>query len=180
MEPTQTPSFIGMHRDLFGAGRVTQTDSARSLLRWSAPTMHDHDRGANWYLIAGLALLTLIVISIFTRNWTLIVVLVLSSGLTYLLRSVPAPIRTIEITERGFLFEETFTAFADCRDFWIVHTPAAHELHIALKRGIDRERVIQTGSIDVRTIEATLGRFIPQRTDRSERLVDKCIRLCKL
>ena len=149
-------------------------------LTWSAPTMHDHERSPRWYAAAGIFVLVCTVDGILTGAWTFAMVMLLTAGVYFLVHRHPVPIRTISLTPQGVLFGDIFTQWSDCAGFWIVQTPLGDELHILRTRGWDREIHIHTGPMSLDRLRPFLGRFLTEKSDRSERLVDKIIRFCKL
>ena len=153
--------------------------SLQQLLRWHAPARVVQERGKTWYLIGGGCVVGAAAYGIITGSWALAIVAVLCGAVYVLLRGhVPEP-RDIAITEQGIFFDGQFTSFADLKSFWFIATPLATELHIARKsRG--GPFTILTGDTDPFLIRETLGRFLPEDSDKRENVLDLFIRICKL
>jgi len=120
------------------------------------------------------------VYGIFTGAWSFALVILLVGGLYFLTRHLPATIAEIIIMERGFSFRGKFTSWQDCKEFWLIQTPAYTELHIQRRQGVDRAVLIHTADIEIPQIRSILSQFLPERSDQRERLVDMIIRFCKL
>jgi antibiotic biosynthesis monooxygenase (ABM) superfamily enzyme len=150
------------------------------LLQWTARVQPEHARSPRWYMVGGILVVALTAYAIVTRVWTLAIVSMALGGVYFLTRNENAAERTIEIHEDGYVFENRFIPWNDCKDFWLLQFPGYVELHICRKRAGKREMVIQTGDIDVALLCSTLSRFLPLRADQHERLIDAFIRLCKL
>ena len=157
----------------------TQTPTP-PVLTWNAPSGHDHDRSPQWYLIGGVAVLACAVYGILTGSWSFALVSLLIGGLYFLVRKHEMPRRTIAISETGVNFEGTETPWTGCREFWILDTPLATELHITRKQGLDREIVIHMEEVPIDSVREFISTFLPENLNRRERLVDKFIRYCKL
>ena len=157
----------------------TQTPTP-TVLTWSAPSAHDHDRSPRWYLFGGIAVLACAVYGILTGALSFALVSLLIGGLYFLVRTHEMPKRTIALSETGVTFENTFTPFSDLCEFWILETPLATELHITRRRGLDREIVIHLEGVGVNSVREFLSSFLPENLNRRERLVDKFIRYSKL
>ncbi len=141
----------------------------------------EHERSVRWYMYAGAFVLACAVYGIFSGAWTFTVVMILVGGIYFLIRNAPPVVKTIKIEEKGYTLNGAFTAWADCKDFWIVMFPGYSELHIEKKKGaLDKETILQTADIPLSTIRSSLSQKIPERTDQGERLLDFCIRLLKL
>lgn len=151
-----------------------------SVLQWSAPLTMKHVRSKRWYLIAGVLTAAGIAGSILTGNWTFGLGLALAAGLVYLLRNVTPANHTIVIRRDGFMLDDTFTSWLDCKDFWIIRVPTHTELRIGKKVGFEREVSILTGTVDTNDIRSTLSTFLPERSDAREHWSEALIRILKL
>jgi hypothetical protein len=149
-------------------------------ISWTAPSIPHHDRSPRWYMIgAGIVGLTVIV-SLFTKNWSLTLLVLLIGGAYYMLRDAGAILHSIVLQKDGFLFDGVYTPWKDCRDFWVINTPLYAELHIWRKHGHPHEVTIQMGQIDTNKIVAYISPSLTYKADRSEHLFDFFIRICKL
>ena len=157
----------------------TQTPTP-PVLTWNAPSAHDHDRSPRWYLIGGVAVLVCAVYGILTGSLSFALVSLLIGGLYFLVRKHEMPRRTIALSETGITFEDTFTPYGDLREFWILDTTLATELHITRKRGLDREIVIHMEKVPIDSVREFLSPFLPENLNRKERLIDKFILYFKL
>lgn len=139
-----------------------------------------HERSTRWYLVGSAAVLAGAAYGILVGAWTFTIVMVLLGGMYFLLRKTPPLVHHIILTDKGYLLDNTFTSWMDCREFWLVPTPEYTELHIIKKQGWDKELVIQTDNIDPLEIKASVSQYLTERSDQTERLLDRIIRICKL
>jgi hypothetical protein len=117
---------------------------------------------------------------ILTHTWSFTLAVVLLGGIYFLLRNARPALHRIGMDEHGFQYDDTFTEWKDCADFWLVRLPTHTELRILRKAGWNRETVIQTGSVDPVLIRNTLSPFLRERKNQKERLLDYLIRIFKL
>ena len=150
------------------------------LIAWSAPSHYNHERSNRWYAIGGTIVLIVAGYGILSGAWTVTLVSLLLGGVYYLVRREPMPVRTIQIEIDGVQFDDSFTPWSDCRDFWLVTTPLCTELRITRTLKLRGDIRIQTGQIDPTLIRTTVSQFIPLRADQQEHILDAIIRLCKL
>lgn len=150
------------------------------LLAWTAPSHHNYERSARWYITWGILVLIIAAYGILSGAWTLTLVALLLGGTYFLTRREATPLKEIRIENDGVEFEGNFTPWTQCKDFWLVTTPLFTELHIVRKGAIKSNIRIQTGSIDPTLIRSTVSQFLTMRPDQREHLFDALIRLCKL
>ena len=86
----------------------------------------------------------------------------------------------ISIFEDGFQYDNAYTAWGECKGFWMIRGQGYVELHIERQRGVRREFVIQTGSENPQKIRETLQQFLPEFTDRHESFIDMLSRILKI
>ena len=150
------------------------------LLSWTAPSHHNHEHSPRWYMIAGSLVLIVAAYGILSGAWTVTLVSLLLGGTYFLVRNESMPMRKMQIEIDGVQFDDTFTPWDQCKDFWIIQTPLYTELRLARKTRIGGDIRIQTGDIDPTLIRTTLSQFLPLRADQKEHIFDVIIRLCKL
>lgn len=112
--------------------------------------------------------------------WTLTIVALLLGGVYFLVRREKTPLKAVRIEQDGVQYEEIFLPWTQCKDFWLITTPAYTELHVARSGRLRSEISVQIGDIDPTTLRSTLSRFLPMRGDQRERMLDFIIRICKL
>lgn len=147
---------------------------------WTALSSPHHERSKRWYTIAGTVAGLIALYGIVTGGWTLSVLILLIAGAYYMIRNAKSVMHRIRLEQEGFLFDDVYTAWRDCAEFWIVKTPLWNELHILRQKGSPKEVIIQTPGIDTHEIVASLSRVLKFNADRTERLLDLFIRICKL
>lgn len=118
--------------------------------------------------------------AILAGAWSVALVTILLGGVYYLVRREPTPLKYIRIEKDGFQFQDTFTPWKQCKDFWLVQTPLFTELHIRKLSGVLPEVIIQTGTIDTPALRAAISQNLAMKTDQQERALDAIIRICKL
>jgi hypothetical protein len=159
----------------------TPISPEQPLYQWSAPIHPVHERSPQWYLYGGLFVVGCAIYGVLTDSWTFSLVILLLGGLYFLTRRAPEVVRQMTILSRGFQLGDSFTAWEDCKDFWIVRSRAYTQLHIHLRRGWIREvTILLPNNIDVTQFRATVSQILPERSDQGERLLDMLIRTFKL
>ncbi|MBI3332183.1 hypothetical protein HYZ99_04495 [Candidatus Peregrinibacteria bacterium] len=160
---------------------IISLNDLQPLLTWDAPSRPNHERGPKWYLYGGIFVLLCAVWGILTGAWSFTIVMILIGGMYFMTRNAPEPVHHIEMSKHGVTFRGEFSAWKDCKDFWLLQGPGYIELHIMRTKMVNPEIVIQLApGMDVRIVRALLGHFLPERSDQTETLLDIFTRLTKL
>lgn len=160
----------------------TQTSPSgnRTILTWKAPVMPNFERGTRWYVIAGALVVLCAAYGIISGAWTLTLVSILSGALYFLLREHKHPDETIVVTETGVTIRGQYLSWEDTRGFWVLLTPDYAEVRFTPKDVKKRDLKIQTGNQNLAELQNTLGKYIPEISDKNETMIDFLIRFCKL
>lgn len=151
------------------------------LLTWRARTRPNHDRGLGWIIgMLGLAAFML-VYSIRTEAWTLTGLIFLCAIVYYLFGLKKEDIlKEISIWDEGVQLDNEFFAWPTLTGFWFEKYPDCTQLHIEHRETWRYVLTIQTGPVSTANIRKLLSQHIPEQTDRTERLLDKLSRICKI
>lgn len=95
------------------------TEEPKAVFSWIAPEYEKHQKGAAWFIVAGVLMAGFLAYSIMTGAWTLTVLLALFA-VVYLLghRKKPLKLR-IEISPQGVKFGQKSFTYKQLINFWI-------------------------------------------------------------
>ncbi|MCA9371083.1 MAG: hypothetical protein KC680_03940 [Candidatus Peregrinibacteria bacterium] len=148
------------------------------ILTWKA-LQHAHiERGPLWYIMAGIAVVIMIIYSIVTTAWTFTGLIILLSALYIRSQATVPEQKSIRIWKQGFALEDTFYEWRKCKGFWIFRNDNFSELHIDKANG--GEVKIQTGDINPYHIHEVLSLLLPESENGKEHILDTIIRICKI
>jgi hypothetical protein len=150
------------------------------LLHWRAATQTDHQRSTRWYIVAGVIAGGCIGYGLISGAWSFALVVTLIVGAYAFLHHAPVATAEMVIAEDGLTYNGIFAPWSNVLDFWFIELPGCTELHVMKKTGGIRELSLQTGDIPVPQLRAVLSRFLTERPDQKERLLDRIIRISKL
>jgi hypothetical protein len=150
------------------------------ILEWQAPIRPDYERSERWYVAAGSVCATMVAYGVLSGTWSMALVFAFLPALYWLARNQSHKTHTIRLTTLGIEFDGKLTVWGEWKEFWILSGPQYHELHIGPNRKSRPDLVIQTGAADPYLVRDILSQFLPQVTDRHERLLDAFIRFCKI
>ncbi len=149
------------------------------VLTWEAPARPAIERTKRWYIGASMVVVLVAIYGIVSGGWSLAIVSILAGGMYVLVHDHRPPILTIELYESGILLKGAFKRWDEFAGYWLLVTSAYTELHLTPKLP-GSDVVIQTGMQDIARLRMILGQRIPELTQKREKFLDACIRLCKL
>lgn len=155
--------------------------SERSVLSWEAPSFQKKERTIKWYAIAILVIFSLIAYSAWQRDWFIIMITIVVSGITfwYLHTVHPTNIK-YRVTPLGIYLDERFYPFAEMHSFWMVYNASVKNIYIAFRKKYLPTLTINTENVDSVILKSYLLKKIPEQEGREEGLVDKLIRVLGL
>lgn len=155
--------------------------SQRAIFQWTAPEYIQHERGPKWFLIAGVILAIVILVSLLTRNWTLaIAIVVLAAVYEFTRRQHPPKEIDIRITDLGIHAGHMFFPYSNIRAFWLFYENGIKTLHLSIHRRLFSDVIIQLADQDPAVIREYLVGQIPEWEGKHERVTDVILRLLKL
>lgn len=151
------------------------------LLTWRARTRPKHERSALWYILAITFVLLMILYGLKSDSWGLVILMIMSTCVYYFLSLRPEPtVKTIYLLEEGVQLDVEFFPWKTLLGFWFQRYPEYTQLHIEHKEAWRYDLIIQTGAVSMANIRQVLSRQLPEHSDRTERVLDKISRICKI
>lgn len=151
------------------------------LLSWSAPLYHKQVRPKIWYIIAGVVAVGMLLYGLFFDAWTLSVLVLVVTGVFYLVDHKPAPEVIITISERGVLVGKRFYPMTMFQSFWIDYNPPAiTDLHLVPNNNYKYELTVILTEQDPALIRRVLQRYIPELVDRSKSISESLSKIVGL
>ncbi len=153
-----------------------------TVITWQAPEFREVDRGPNWFLAAGVLAVMLIAWSIWQDAYPFAIVVILIAGIYFLTHKEKPKSVEIAITTNGILADGRFYSYPDLDSFWIIFDPDndMRTVNFYAKSGLVREVTLQLGDQDPSEVRSFLSAHIYEQTDRTETVIEKIIRVCKL
>lgn len=157
------------------------TKEKEDIFSWKAIEYIQHQRDARWYLIAGIILAFIIIISIITYNWSLAVAVVVLAGVyEYTYRQHPPKRVLIRITDLGIHVGHMFFQYSHIQAFWIYLNHGNKTLNFRVYKRIHSDVIVQLDDQDPAAIREYLVGQIPEWEGKNERATDVLLRLLKL
>lgn len=150
------------------------------LLTWSAHIHPHHERGKTWFICAIAIVSLLFSYSVYIKAWSFSAIIVMTTAVYWFMHRHAPENRNIAIYDWGFDYDSRHVSWENCTGFWFLEGPGYHELHIEHNHKVVGDFIIQTGSVYLQEIHDVLRTFIPELSDRQERLLDTISRICKI
>lgn len=170
------------------SGKINLAQGAQSsgvsdkvVMSWEAPNFNKGDRTFKWYLVAGLIILALIGYSAWQRDWFVIVITIIVSGvLFWYIKTIHPTNITYKITPIGIYVDQVFYPFDEIHSFWIVYNEKVKNIYIAFRKKYLPTLVISIEGVDPVLLKGYMLKKIPEQEGREESLVDKITRVIGL
>ncbi len=151
------------------------------LLEWRTPEFIPHPKGARWFLVFSVIMLTLTVYAILTGSATMAIVFLLLGGMVYLTHNQEPKMIAVSISELGVTVEGRFYPYGALGGFWIVYNPPfVTRLYLQVAGKVNRVLKIelnQQSPIDVRRL---LAKELSEIEGGDEPMTDLFTRLFRL
>lgn len=133
-----------------------------SVYKWEAPERVFEQKDKKWYLIVSSVSVFIIVLSLLTGNYGLVIAIVALIILLYALNSVPPQKLNHELTNKGVSINSVLYPWKKIDHFWIGKRGEHLFLNIIFEvKSDNRDQVISyLGSADVKKIVAYMTQFV--------------------
>jgi hypothetical protein len=148
------------------------------LMQWNAPEYKQYDRPKSWYLILLLIAGILIVISLITANYLLVIItVILAVIVNSITRNDPKDL-DIAVTKKGVKIGEKLYTFAeDLNSFWILYNPPELKtLNFKRQQRFMPEISIQLEKQNPLKIREFLLEYLEEEIEREEHMADQISR----
>ncbi len=159
-----------------------EIDVGDELLAWETWEFPPHERSRNWYIIAGVVGVVLIVSAILSGNF-LFAIIVLMMGVILLMGHLRRPERiTMHVTTLGLVLGTEFCRYRDIKDFSIIYDPPDVKLlYVDFHRLSHPLVALPLEGVNPNLLREALLPYIFENLDREEEsLTDTLSRVYKL
>ena len=154
------------------------TTSGPTEFSWNASEFIHHQKKTSWYLIFGLIVIALIIITILTHQWfSAALFVVMASALVVYANKEPRLLR-YHLNESGITIEQKLYKYSQFRSFAIFNDVAWHSIDLDPLQRFQPRLTVMFDSNDLPHIESILSSHLP-RIDREPDLVERATRFLK-
>jgi asparagine N-glycosylation enzyme membrane subunit Stt3 len=154
----------------------------KTLTSWHFPDFIPYKRSRNWYIVAGLIGLGLIIWAFVTINYLFAVIIIMFAVILFFQNRIRPKQILFEITEDGLTAGESFFEWNSIKNFWIVyHPPEVKKLFFDFKSTFRPALGIQLFDQNPLKIREILKKYIDEDIEREDEPTSDAInRLFKL
>lgn len=158
-----------------------KTPFDETVISWKAPEYIQHEKGAIWYIAAGVALVLLCIYAIFTYNWTLLIALVVLAAVYYWMHGFPPKDIDVKISKVGIKVNDKEYPYQNIDSFWIIYRPPhVKTLNLKSNSRFLPDISIQLNDQDPSEVREYLVSQIREQEGREEKFIDALVRILKL
>lgn len=99
----------------------TTDDIGEVFYSWEAPEFEVYEKSRNWYIVAGLFILIMVVYAIFTNGPIMAITFILIGIVGFIYSQKDPRIVTFSITSKGVLADRQFYSYENIFSFWIFY-----------------------------------------------------------
>lgn len=138
-----------------------------SVYKWESPERVFDTKDKKWYLIVSSVSMFLIVLSLLTENYGLVIAIISLIVLLYALNSVPPQNVKHEITNKGISINSVLSTWKKITKFWISSRGEHLFLNITIedKYGQEDQVISYLGNADVKKIVSYLSQYVDYVTE---------------
>ena len=99
---------------------------------WETPEYEHYEKGYNWFWVVGLAAFVIIILSIFLKNFLLVIILGIGLFSVFMYAHRVPELVTVVVNRKGVLIKDEFYPFRNIRAFALNHEkePSVLSLHV--------------------------------------------------
>lgn len=135
------------------------------IMHWKADRFEDIDRHPRWHMIVFISLVIMLAYALFSENFLLAIITILSGLLIYLFEKMPAKTFRFGITTNGVFAQDRIYEFSALESFWIFYEPwknGRKELSLKRKGAFFTHANIPLGKVDPTKVRNILLHFLPE------------------
>lgn len=135
----------------------------KTLLAWQALKFESTPKSMLWYIIVFVILVSLVAIGLFSDNFPLAILAILTGLILYLFEKKESQSFKFGITTEGVFAQDRIYKFSSLDNFWIFYKPnGKKELSLKSKKALIPYIQIPLGNVDPSALRELLLDFIPE------------------
>lgn len=155
--------------------KKSQTESLSSIL-WETPEFTKYEKDSSWTFWLFIFILIPAIYAVFTKNFLLVIILVLSGFLLYSYGHRNPRSMKFSVSPRGIMIGGRLYSFDNLKSFWIFYRPPEiKEISFRSKKTLMPYIKIPLGNQDPVRIRKILVKYLPERK-QNESMVEELSR----
>lgn len=149
----------------------------KKIMGWRVPEYDKHERTKNWYIMAGLAAMALIIYSLFSGNF-LFAAIVVIGALVVIIHDGQEPLRVdFSITDQGVIVGRKFYDYDVLKDFSLVYKPHQQikNLYFEFKNVVRPRLSIPLDNHNPLPIREILLKYLPEDLERTDQPLSEAL-----
>src|SRR3989344_1066001 len=141
----------------------------REIAGWEVPEYDRHERTANWYILASIIAIALLIYAFFTANFLFAVIVIIGSLVTILHDGQEPDLVGVVLTTEGILVGSKFYDYDELKNFAIVYKPnyGVKKLYFELRNPVKPRLSIPLINMNPLPIRENLLRYLPEDLERT-------------
>lgn len=138
------------------------------LAKWQIPEYNQPERTKNWYILASIFALLMLIFSFITANFLFAVIIIISAVVIILNDGKKPGMINAIITSEGVMVGNKFYDYDEIKDFALVYKPRVDikNLYFEFKSPLQHRLTLPLGNVDPLPIRQNLLKYLPEDLER--------------
>ncbi len=138
-------------------------------ISWFIPEFEKHERTKNWYIIASVVVIFLLIFAVITKNYLFAVIVIIATTITIFHDGKEPDFLNVIIDDDGVIVGRKFYDYDDLKDFSLLFKPkeGLNNLYFDFKNTIKQRISIPLNNQDPLQIRDFLLKYLPEDLERT-------------
>ena len=138
-------------------------------ISWFIPEFEKHERTKNWYIIASVVVIFLLIFAVITKNYLFAVIVIIATIITIFHDGKEPDFLNVIIDDDGVIVGRKFYDYDDLKDFSLLFKPkeGLNNLYFEFKNTIKQRISIPLNNQDPLQIRDLLLKYLPEDLERT-------------
>lgn len=147
-------------------------EEQKNEIRWQVEEFAYREKDPQWFMLAGIAALTIVIILVLLKNIFGVAVILLFAVILYMYATKKPDTLHVVVNPRGIMVNDKLTPFSSLTSFWILFEPPLKDLILIHKARFMPKMIVPLGNAHpVALREILLANTLPEK-EEEESLID--------
>lgn len=151
----------------------------KTLISWSAPEFIYYEKTTQYFIIAGIFVIVLVILMVILKEWMTVIAIFVTAAVLYIYSQRKPQVLKYGITNKGVNIGARHYPYSQLKSFWIIENPSASCIHFEPTKRFSLPIIAQLGNLKTEKIKKVVKKYLPEKTDQKEDLIDKIFRMIR-
>ncbi len=153
-----------------------KTVPEKTLISWSAPEFVYYEKSPQYYYIAGAFIIILVFLMVYLKQWMTVAAIIITAIVLYIYSQKKPQVLKYGITNKGINIGTRYYSYIQLKSFWLIENPSSTCIHFEPTKRFSLPIIAQLGDLKLEKVKKVIKKYLPEKTDQKEDLVDRIFR----